>query len=394
MRTFQALGHRNYRLYFFGQMVSLMGSWAQSATLAVLAYTLTGQNKWTAAITIAQIGPTFLFGAVGGMIADRFPKLLVIAVTQLVFLATALSLIILQYFDSLTITAMLIVMGLHGVAQAVDLPARLSLLGRLVPRESIANAVALNALLFNVARLVGPMVAGILLRVATPTACFSVNALSYVAVLLALYMMRLPPIPETVEAVNTPKLKGWRIYGQYPKLLKVIFVVGIVSVAGWPTLALLPGKADEIWNDPRGATDLLSCVGLGAILATLTIATLGENIHRKALLFGPVSIMMGLVGLSLFREPFGAYVSCTLFGFGMLAFLPSGQAIVQLGVEEKHRGAIMGLWASVLAAGVPIGNLIIGPLADHLGSSDVLLIQGCVVVMVPVLVLILGIWRK
>jgi MFS family permease len=394
MRTFQALVYRNYRLYFFGQMVSLIGSWAQSATLSVLAYSLTGQNKWAAAITIAQIGPTFLFGALGGMIADRFSKVLVITITQLVFLATAITLMILQYFNSLTITGMLSVMALHGVAQAVDLPARLALLGKLVPKHSIANAVALNALLFNVARLLGPLTAGILLRVTTPVACFAINALSYGAVLFALYLMHIPRTAESDDSAPSPKAKGWRVYANYPNLLKVIFVVGIVSVAGWPTLSLLPGKATEIWNDPRGGADLLSSVGLGAILATLTIATFGEKIHRKALVFGPVSIVIGLIGLSLLQQPLWALLSCMWFGFGMLSFLPSGQSIVQLGVAERDRGTIMGLWASVLAAGVPIGNLVIGPLADEIGPSRVLMIQAGVVLFIPVLVLILGIWRK
>src|SRR5207245_4709030 len=187
--TFRSLRHRNYRLYFFGQMVSLTGTWMQNAALVWLAFRLTDESKWAALVSAAQILPTFFFGAWGGALADRWPKRSLIFLTQSAFLVLALLLAGLTFAQVITPWQLLLVNAASGLVQALDLPARLAFVMDMAGREDLMNAVALNSLLFNVARVVGPGISGFLMRWLAPEACFLTNALSYAAVLWALARM-------------------------------------------------------------------------------------------------------------------------------------------------------------------------------------------------------------
>src|SRR5262245_51657036 len=186
--TFRALRHRNYRLYFFGQLVSLTGSWMQTTALAALAFELTKQSRWPALITAAQILPTFLFGAWGGSLADRWPKRNLLLWTQGALLVLALLLAVLVLIEPVPWQLLAVTLA-AGIVQAIDLPARLAFVMDMVGREDVINAVALNSVLFNCARVVGPAVGVSLLHWLGPAVCFLANALSYVAVLWALAAM-------------------------------------------------------------------------------------------------------------------------------------------------------------------------------------------------------------
>jgi len=187
--AFRALRHRNYRLYFIGQLVSVTGSWMQTTAVTWLAYELTHQSKWPALVMAAQMLPTFFLGAWGGALADRLPKRSVIFATQAAFMALALLLAGLVFGGTIDRWQLLVITAAAGLVQAVDLPARLSFVNDMAGRDDLMNAVALNSLLFNVARLLGPALAGLLLPQLGAGACFLVNGLSYLAVLWALSRM-------------------------------------------------------------------------------------------------------------------------------------------------------------------------------------------------------------
>lgn len=389
MRTFRSLHHRNYRLYFIGQLVSLIGSWTQTTTLMWIAHQKTSLAQWPAYLVAMQIGPTFFFGPLGGSLADRVSKRRLIFFTQACFLVTAGLLLGLYWCDQLSLMAMLLIMFMHGCVQAVDLPARLSFVPSLVPREDLVNAVALNSLLFNVARAIGPAIAGLLLKFGGPGWCFLVNGISYLAVLLALVMMTLPP-KEEGQTVAKDQAGGFRMIFRERQLLTLVIVAGLAAIGGWPLLALLPSFASTVLlQGEDGYTTMLSCIGIGALLAALTAATFGsEDRRRRILIGGLVFVSIALAILAVTDHRLVAYGACVLFGYGMILFFATGQAVVQLSVTDQDRGKVMGVWAMILSAGVPMGNLVFGPTADAIGLTAVLFIQmGTIIIAAIVLTL-------
>lgn len=386
MRTFRSIRHRNYRFYFIGQLVSLIGSWTQTTALMWIAHLKTDTAQWPAFLVAVQIGPTFLFGPWGGSLADRVPKQRLIFITQSCFLVAACILLGLFYLDALTLWVMLGVMFFHGCVQAVDLPARLAFVPGLVPREDLINAVALNSLLFNAARAIGPAIAGFLLHASGPGLCFLVNAVSYLAVLFALWMMTLPP-EEVFATAKTPG-GGFGVLHRERGLLSLVLVAGLVAIGGWPLLALLPSIASKVLGRGEdGYSMLLSSVGAGALIAALTAATFGSETRRRRLLFvGLCLVAVALVGLAASWEQVGCITWCVVFGFGMILFFATGQSAVQLSVANQDRGKVMGVWAMMLSAGVPMGNLVFGPAADVFGLTAVLLSQAMIVLLAAMII--------
>lgn len=376
MQTFRSLRHRNYRLYFVGQMISLIGSWMQTTALMWLAYDLTHESKWPAFLMVAIVGPTLLLGPWAGSLADRCRKHTLILRTQLGFLTTASVLSILVFAGQINIWLLLTVMICHGIVQAIDLPTRLAFVPDLVEREDLINTVALNSVQFNVARAIGPAVAGLLLATVGPAVCFLINALSYVAVLTALLLMR--GFRETHMDRPRSAESGFAVLRRHPRLLMLIVLAGWVSASGWSLLALLPAFAEKVLGMKEGGySTMLSAVGVGALLAALTAATFGsESRQRWHLLAGLASVSIGLFGMSQARTLFLAAGCCGMFGYGMILFFATGQGLVQMGAANEHRGKIMGFWAMMLSGGAPIGNLIFGPAADVWGVTSVIVVQG------------------
>jgi predicted MFS family arabinose efflux permease len=387
MRTFRSLRHRNYRLYFVGQLVSLVGSWTQITALTWLAHEQTHQIKWPAFLAAVQIGPTFILGPWGGALADRVSRRGLILRTQAAFLTCALILLALYQANQLTVGAMLAVMFAHGIVQAIDLPARLAFVPGLVDREDLSNAVALNSLLFNVARAIGPAIAGLLLSVAGAHWCFIVNALSYLAIILALVLIRLPAEP----AVPVPPSPhgGFRVLARQPGMLTLVLLAGLVAIGGWPLLSLLPFLANlHFGQDEKGYGTMLSAVGLGALCGALVAATFGNQLRRKVLLLGGLlAVGTALAGMAVTAYFPVAIFCCVVFGYGMIVFFATGQSAVQLGTSDADRGKVMGVWAMMLSAGVPLGNLVFGPAADIVGVTTVIAIQaGAIALAAAVLV--------
>jgi predicted MFS family arabinose efflux permease len=379
MRTFRSLRHRNYRLYFVGQLVSLVGSWTQLTALMWLAHQQTDSARWPAFLAAVQIGPTFVLGPWGGILADRVCRQSLIVRTQTAFLLCAVALLVLHDAGQLTVWAMLGVMFAHGIVQAVDLPTRLAFIPALVDREDLSNAIALNSVLFNVARAIGPALAAALLVSVGPAWCFYLNALSYGAVLVALVLIR---VPQATGAAAPPSAGGgFRVLARQPGMLALVLVAGLVAIGGWPLLPLLPSVAAKELGHGEGAYGtLLSAVGIGALAAALTAATFGNDVRRKVLLTAGLALVAGaLLVLSATHALSVATGCCVVFGFGMILFFATGQSAVQLGTADADRGKVMGIWAMMLSAGVPLGNLVFGPAADKYGVSNVIAVQAAAV---------------
>jgi MFS family permease len=378
--TFRSLRHRNYRLYFFGQLISLTGSWMQTPALAWLAYEATGKSAWPAWIAASQFLPTFLLGAWAGGLADRWSKRALLFGTQTALLILAVVLAALVYFGMVSPWVLLTVTAATGLVQAVDLPARLAFVTDMVSRDDVMNAVALNSLLFNVARAIGPALAGILLVTYGPWPCFLANGLSYIALLAGLVLMDLPLTPRRDRcAPRVPASGGGFVYLlQRPALAMLVVLAAVLTFCAWPFLSLLPALAERsLQTGAQGYSSMLSGTGFGALAAALTVATFGTFARRRLFLNTGVCIIgAALAGLSWVESLEAGVVCCALVGFGLILFFPTSQAVVQLSASDYNRGRLMGIWAMVQSGALPLGNLLAGPAADAWGERHVLRTEG------------------
>lgn len=389
--TFRSLRHRNYRLYFFGQLVSLTGTWMQNAALVWLAFHLTGESKWAALVNAAQILPTFFFGAWGGALADRWPKRSLIFLTQSAFLVLALVLAGLTFARVITPGQLLLVTTINGLVQAIDLPARLAFVMDMAGREDLLNAVALNSLLFNVARVIGPAISGFLMSSLAAEACFSANALSYAAVLWALARMDITGSVCHAEKQGGLRslLEGIAYLAGRRELGFLIVLVITTALCGWPSQSLLPALAQHVLHsDEIGYSWMLSGTGFGALVAAWTLATFGSMEERRRMIRAGVGLVsIGLIALSAARDLVLAMGCCAVIGFGLILFLATSQSIIQLSAGEHNRGRVMAIWAMTQSGAVPLGSYLAGVAADRWNVPLVLRLLGLICLTAA-----LGLW--
>ncbi|MBN9117669.1 MAG: MFS transporter [Planctomycetes bacterium] len=396
--TFRSLRHRSYRRYFLGQIVSFVGTWMQSAALMWLMYDRTGDPRWPSWLLVAQIGPTFLLGPWGGALADRHPKRQLIVTTQTIFLLNAMALTVVMGSGFAAPLFVLALLALNGIVQAVDLPARLAFVPDLVPKEDLINAVGLNSLVFNSARMVGPALAGalfILANAAKPflpddahpvtvaaTACFALNALSFLAVLRALRGIPEPPAhPKAAERGSI--WDGLRYLRDHPAMGGLVVLTFVVCVFGWPVVTVLPAYTRLRLGLKEDAYSLLlSALGAGALGAALATATFGRVGRRGTfLLVGLAAGAAGMIGLGFADRTWISGACCATIGFGLILYLSTGQSALQLAVPDEKRGRVMALWAMTLSASAPLGHLVVGEAVTALGVGPVLLGMGAGIVL-------------
>ena len=414
--TFRSLRHRNYRLYFLGQIVSFAGSWMQSAALMWLIYDRTHDLRWPSYLLVAQVGPTVLFGAWGGNLADRSAKRRLVFRTQLAFLVNAVALTVLVGSGMVLPWLILVLQIFNGLVQAIDLPARLAFLSDLVPKEDLINAVGLNSLLFNSARAIGPAVAGLLFLAAGAigpllpfshdpvtfgaACCFALNAVSFVAVLVALHGIRVPGDAHRDPEANTgSSWDGVRYLWDHTALGGLVFATLMVCIFAWPALTLFPGYTRErLGQAQESYSFLVSALGAGALVAALATATVGHVARRAAfLVLGVSATALGIFGLAATTDPPMAMACAAGLGFGLILFLSTGQSTLQLAVPDEVRGRVMAIWAMTLSASAPIGHLLAGQAAQSFGVETVLSVMSGVTALLALGLLAIvvrrGLWK-
>jgi len=390
--TFRSLGHRNYRLYFFGQIVSFTGSWMQNAALMWLVFEATSDPLWPPLLLVAQVGPTILLGPLGGSLADRFSKRRVVYASQFAFLMSSLVIAALVMGNAATPWVLFAFNLCNGVIQAVDLPARLALVPDLVPKADLINAVSLNSLVFNAARAVGPSLAGALFLAAGTLGpiggyaplqlgalgCILANSLSYIAVLMALRRIRIAE-GTGERGPASSMLDGIRYLRSRPALVLLLLLTGGLCVFGWPALTLFPAYTKLVLGmAEKEYTTLVSSLGIGALVAALVNATFGTARRSgRMLFFGALTSALGLFALSGVHELWPALAGGVLLGFGLILFLSTGQSRMQLSVPDAVRGRAMAFWAMTLSASAPIGHIAAGSAAQMWPIPEVLMVLGC-----------------
>jgi MFS family permease len=367
-----ALAHRNFRLFFFGQGVSLIGTWMQSVALGWLVLELTNSPFAVGLNQALRSLGVLVFTLYAGTVVDRVDKRRLIIWTQVLQMGEALTLGALVWLRALTVWE---VMGLalgFGVVNAFDIPARQSFIVELVGRDDLMNAIALNSSMFNAARIVGPAIAGVLIGAAGVAACFVLNGVSYVAVLAGLMAMRLPPFQRAARTASA--WEGFRqglafIWGN--RTVRVLVaLVAVFSVFGFPFLVLMPVVArDVLHTGARGYGALMASVGAGAMLGALALAVGGRNVSPNRTLLGSATAFSVLLGVFPFMRAFAAaLVLLSLVGWAMIVTTALSNTILQTLGPDDLRGRVMAFYAFVFVGLAPLGAFQAGLVAERIGA--------------------------
>ena len=369
--TFAALKHRNYRLFFAGQFVSLIGGWMQTTAQGWLVYQLTGSKVWLG--TVAAIGslPMLLLSVWGGSLADRHPKRTVILFTQTGMMLLAFVFAALVWSGRIQPWHILVLAALGGAAMAFDMPSRQAFTVEMTSREDLMNAISLNSSIFNSARIVGPSVAGFLMVHVGMAWCFLLNGLSFIAVIAGLLMMRLPKFIPPAEPPSTGRhvLEGFAYVAGQRRVRLLLLFIGVVGIFGWSYSVLLPAYATDILHvGERGYGALLSANGVGALLGALTVATYGSRLRPRLMIFGGVWVFSAILVLLAVVRWFPLVLAClAVGGWGMLLCFSTTNTLVQTSVSDAMRGRVMGIWALVFGGLMPLGGLESGLLSHAVG---------------------------
>ncbi len=369
--TFAALRHRNFRLFFVGQLVSLIGSWIQSTAQGWLVYQLTGSKVLLG--TVAAVGslPMLLLSIWGGSVADRHPKRTVVFLTQTGMMLLAFVFATLVWSGRIQPWHILVLSALGGVAMAFDMPARQAFTVEMTSRKDLMNAVSLNSSIVNGARVIGPAVAGFLIAHVGMAICFFLNGLSYFAVLGGLLLMRLPRFVPPAEPASARRhvLEGFVYVMGHRRLRMLLLLFGVVGIFGWSYSVLLPAYAMDILHvGERGYGALLSANGLGALLGALTVATYANRLRPRRLILGGLWLFSAMLLLLAVVRWFPLVLVCmALGGWGMLLYFSTTNTLLQISVSDAMRGRVMGIWALLFGGMMPLGGLESGLLSHAVG---------------------------
>ncbi|HET6229798.1 MAG TPA: MFS transporter [Longimicrobiaceae bacterium] len=378
----RALGSRNYRLYFGGQGISLVGTWMTRIATSWLIYRLTGSALLLGIVGFAGQIPSFVIGPFAGVLIDRWNRHRLILVMQALAMLQSFALAWLTLAGTITVAQVLWLSAAQGVINAFDMPGRQAFVVEMVERrEDLGNAIALNSSLFNMARLVGPSVGGVLIAAVGEGWCFMIDAISYVAVIASLMAMKLGP-RKTVESKRGAGLaqlrEGFRYAFGSPPIRTIIVLLALVSVLGMPYTVLMPVIAKAVLGGgPAVLGTLMAASGVGALAGAILLASrrsvvgLGRVIPAMTALFG-----LGLAAFSLSRALWLSVAFLVVIGFGFMVQTAASNTILQTIVEDDKRGRVMSFYTMAFMGMTPFGSLVAGWLADRIGAPETILVSG------------------
>ena len=370
---FAALRHKNFRYYSFGMLVSTTGTWMQNVAQPWLAYDLTGSPFLLSLVGAMQFLPVTFFSLFAGVVIDRFPKKKLLLLTQALAFAVTLVLAILVWTDHVVFWHLLLLSFLLGLVTTLDMPARHAFVVEMVGPSDLMNAIALNSTVFNLARVIGPALAGILMGSIGMAACFFLNAISYAVVFISLLFVRpLSPVNQQSnrQGVMATIQDGLRYIGANRALLRTLVLIAIVGTFAPNFGVLVPVFAREILGlQESGFGFLMSALGVGSLAGALTIASLSRSgPSRSILAWGPVATGILIILTGTTGWPAWTAIGLALAGFSFILFNTSGSSNLQIITSDEYRGRVMSVYALVLGGTSPLGNLYAGLFAEHLGA--------------------------
>ena len=368
----RAMRHRNFQLFFSGQLISLIGTWMQTIAQAWLVYRMTGSPLLLGTVGFASQFPVFLFSPIGGVAADRYSRHRIVIATQTASMLLAFVLAALTLTHRVTVPQIIVLAALLGVVNAFDVPARQAFIVEMVGKEDLMNAIALNSSMFNGARIVGPAVAGLVVAAIGEGWCFFANAVSYFAVIFGLLLMRLPAwLPRVVESSPLQHIvEGLRFARRTGPVAALLLLIGVLSLVAMPYTVLMPLFADRILHSgAHGLGLLMGATGVGALLGALTLAAkkslrgLGTWVGISAAGFAVTLILF-----SLSRNFWLSFAILVPSGFFMMVQSTSSNTLIQAMVPDHLRGRVMSLYVMGFLGLAPFGSLFAGAIADRIGA--------------------------
>ena len=395
--TFRALRHRNYRLFFWGQLVSLIGTWMQQTAMSWYVYQITNSKLLLGLVAAVGSAPMVFSSIWGGALADLYPKRSILVLTQSTQMLCAFLIAAGVWLGFATPPFIMIVAAFNGMAMGFDMPARQAFTVEMTSREDLLNAISLNSSIVNGARVVGPSVAGLMIGAVGVAMCFFLNGLSFVAVIAGFLMMRLPPFRRPPHAVSARE-HAWNglVYSIKHRRVRTILLLFLaVGVFGWSYAVLMPAFArDVLGRGANGYGVLMSASGTGAFVGALIVATYGHLFTPRKLALGGVWMFSAAMLALSFTKSFPlALLFLFAAGFGMLLFFSTSNTVLQTIVPDEMRGRVMGVWSLVFGAMIPLGSLEAGA-AAHWFGTPVALAFGAIICALSALVTLFVIQRR
>ena len=384
--TWRALRHRNFRLFFGGQTISLIGNWMTRIATAWLVYRLTSSALLLGMVSFMGQIPTFLLAPVAGVWVDRLNRRKVLVWTQALSMVQSLALAGLTLSHHITILWILALAAMQGLINAFDMPGRQSFLVQMVEdRHDLGNAIAINSSMVNLARLVGPALAGAVIAASSEGWCFLIDGVSYIAVIASLLAMRIDVAPAKRKETSTfiEIKEGWTYVSSFLPVRTILLLFCLVSLMGMPFVVLMPIFAVKVL---RGGPDtlgfLMGAVGVGALISAISLAArksvrgLIRMIAIAAAVFG-----VGLIGFGLSRAYWLSMVMAFVAGMGMMQGMAASNTIIQTLVPEDKRGRVMSYYTMAFVGMAPFGSLLAGGMASAIGAPITVVVNGAVVML-------------
>lgn len=370
---FASLKQRNFRIFWSGMCVSLIGTWMQNIAQPWLAYKLTDSPFLLSLIGTLQFTPMLFFSLFAGVLIDKFSKKKILIFTQIASLFITLVLAILVWLGNIQYWHILVMAVALGIINTVDMPARQAFVSELVDKEHLMNAIAMNSMAFNLARIIGPAIAGIIMGVAGVAVCFFINSLSFAAVLISLFFLKSLPSPRTAGSrapVLGEIMDGLRYIRKDKVILSTLLVLAVVGTFAPNFNVLVPVFSKTILlQSEAGYGFLMSFLGFGSLIGAIFIAAISKAGPRKALLYVVPYVIGAFLAITGFASSFAlTALSLAVTGFFFVAFTSNCNSTVQVHTSNEYRGRVMSVYTLVFAGSTPIGNLYAGIFSDRFSA--------------------------
>ena len=392
LSAFPAFQSRNFRLYFPGQVISMIGTWIQMVAQGWLVLEITGSAFDVGVVAAASTLPTLFLSLFGGVIVDRYPKRTILLWTQSAAMILAFILGVFAVTGTVTIWIIIVLSFLLGCVNALNVPALQAFLSEIVEREDLASAIAMNSAIYNVSRVIGPAIAGFLISAAGTGIAFLVNGVSFFAVILSLVSMKdlsakggeKNPV-HPLQAIKEGLKYSW----DHPLIRTIVLFIAVIAIFAWSYVTMLPVIAKQTFGmDASGLGYLYGVSGLGSVIGTVVVSIYSKKIDRLYFIAGGnILFALALIGFT-----FSTFLPVALFflflaGFGLVAAVSTMSATIQSTVDDRFRGRVMSLYMMVFMGFMPIGNVEIGYLSEHFGTG-LAIRTGCIVTILASFVLI------
>jgi MFS family permease len=379
--AWRALRHRNFRLYFGGQSISLIGTWMTRVATSWLVYRLTRSSLLLGTVGFAGQIPTFLLAPFAGVIVDRIDRRTLLVWTQVLAMVQSLALAWLTLSRLITIPEVLALSVMQGFINAFDMPGRQSFMIKMVDdKADLSNAIAINSSMVNVARLVGPSLAGLVIAASNEGWCFTIDGVSYIAVIASLLMMRVPhtPDPRSQTTMVAQLREGWTYVSGFLPIRMILLLFALLSLMGWPFMVLMPVFAAQVLHGgPHTLGFLMGAVGIGSLASALAmVARRSVRGLTKMIPIAAAAFGVGLIGFGLSTHLWLSMLLMLITGFGMMQGLTASNTILQTLVDERMRGRVMSYYTMAFVGMAPFGSLMAGAMAHAIGAPRTVVVSG------------------